>query len=106
MEQRGRCDHASEDAFNSFYPKMRIKITERAIGEDQPDIEPDERAAPSKDEAHESADVAILLHTIAVVYPDEREVLHVVEDFEQCDTYKNIRDEIIAVPPKGDAGGE
>ena len=29
-----------------------------------------------------------------------------MEDFEQRNTYENIRDEIIAVPPKRDAGHE
>ncbi len=106
MEQRGRGDHTGEDAFNGLYPEMGIEITERAIGKDQPDIKPNERTAPSKDEAHESTDVTVLLHSIAVVDPDKREVLHVVEDFEQRNTYKNVRDEIIAVPPKRDARDE
>ena len=106
MKQRGSGDHAGEDAFNGIYSEMGIEITERAISKDQPDIKPDERAAPSKDKAHESANVAILFHSIAVVDPDEREVLHVVEDFEQRDADKNVRDEVIAVPPKRDAGDE
>src|SRR5437868_13683458 len=29
-----------------------------------------------------------------------------MEDLEQCNADKNVRDEIIAVPPKGDAGDE
>src|SRR5262249_1746286 len=70
------------------------------------DIEPDERAASSKHETHESADVAVLLHPVSVVDPDKREVLHVVKDFEQRNTYKNIGDEVIAVPPKRDAGNK
>ena len=106
MKQRRRSDDSGEDAFNGLYSEMGIEIRERAIGENQADVQSNERAAPPKDKAHESADVAILLHPIAVVDPDEREVLHVVEDLEQRDADKNVRDEIIAVPPKGDAGNE
>src|SRR5580704_12578179 len=106
MEQRGSRHNSGEDAFNSVYSEMGIEITERAISKDQTDIEADERAAPAKDKAHESANVAILFHTIAVVDPDEREVLHVMKNLEQRDADKNIRNEIIAVPPKRDAGDE
>src|SRR6266404_2609304 len=82
MEQRGSGDHAGENAFDGVYSEMRIKIRERAIGENQADVEPQQRSAPSKHEAHESADVAVFLHAVAIVDPDEREVLHVVEHFE------------------------
>src|SRR5215470_1543084 len=89
MEQRGRRNRAGEDAFNRVYSKMRIEITERAIGKYQPHIKPDERAAPSKHEAHESTNITVFFHAIAIVDPDKREVLHVVEDFEQRDADEN-----------------
>ena len=79
---------------------MRVEIRKRAVGENQADIEPNQRAAPPKYKAHEAADVAVLLHTIAVVNPDQREVLHVVKNFEQRNAHQNVRDQIIAVPPK------
>src|ERR1044072_3168456 len=82
---------------------MRIEITDRAISKDQANIEAHQRAAPSEHEAHESADVAILLHPIPVVDPDKREVLHVMENFKQRNADQDICDKVIAVPPKRDA---
>ena len=103
MQQRGCCDHAGEDAFNVLYSKVRIEISDGAVGENQADIKSDERAAASEHEAHESADVAVFLDAIAIVDPDQREVLHVVKNFEQRNAYNNVRDKIITVPPKCDA---
>ena len=71
MKQRRSGHDAGEDAFNGLHSDMGIEVTDRAIGKNQTDIEANERAAPAKDKTHESADVAILLHTIAVVDPDQ-----------------------------------
>ena len=103
MEQCGSSDHAGENAFHSVHADMRIDVRHWAIGEDQPDIQPDQWAAPSKNETHEPADVAVFLDAIAIVDPDEREVLHVVENFEQRNANKNVCHEVVAVPPKRDA---
>src|SRR6266576_5811441 len=100
MQQRGGGDYAGENAFDGVYSEMRIKIRERTIGENQAEVEPHQRAAPSKHEAHESADVAVFLHAVAIVDPDEREVLHVVENFEQRNANKNVCHQIVAVPTK------
>src|SRR5438128_1464516 len=101
MKQRGRRDYTSEDAFDRFYSEMGIEISKRAVGENQADVQSDERAASSKNKAHESADSAVFLHAVAIVDPDEREILHVVENFEERNANKNVRDAVIAVPPKG-----
>src|SRR6266487_2845904 len=85
MEQRRGSNHASQDAFDRFYSEMGIEIGKRSIGENQTDVESDQRAAPPKHKAHESADIAIFLHTVAIVDPDKRKVLHVVKDFEERD---------------------
>ena len=47
--------------------------------------------------------VLVLLHSIAIVNPDEREVLDVMEDFEERDSGENVCDAVIAEPPKTDA---
>src|SRR6266496_4298146 len=106
MEQGGSGDYAGEDAFDDVYSEMRIEIRERAIGENQADIEPHQRAAASKHKAHESADVAVFFHAVAIVDPDQREVLHVVENFVQRKANKNVCHQIVAVPPKRDAGDQ
>src|SRR6266550_4779395 len=100
MEQRRGSNHASQDALDRFYSEMGIEISKRSIGKNQTDVESDERAAPPEHKAHESTDVAVFLHTVAIVDPDEREVLHIVEDFEERDANKNVGDAVIAVPPK------
>src|SRR5207247_10863485 len=43
---------------------------------------------------------------VAIVDPDQREVLHVVENFEQRNANKNVCHQIVAVPPKRDAGDQ
>src|SRR6266700_407680 len=101
MKQRGCGDYASEDAFDRFDPEMGIEISKRAVSENQADVQSDERAASSENKTLESADSAVLLHAVAIVDPDEREILHVVEDFEERNANKNVRDAVIAVPPKG-----
>ena len=69
---------------------MRIDKGKRAIGEDEADIKPNQRAAPSEHESHEPADVAVFLDTIAIVDPDERQVLHVVKNFKQRDADEDV----------------
>ncbi|PYJ77069.1 MAG: hypothetical protein DME69_11715 [Verrucomicrobia bacterium] len=101
MKQRGCGDYASEDAFDRFDPEMGIEISKRAVSENQADVQSDERAASSENKTHEPTDIAVLLHAVAIVDPDEREILHVVEDFEERNANKNVRDAVIAVPPKG-----
>src|SRR5450759_3029246 len=106
MEQCGSGDYAGENTLNDVDSEMRIEIRKRAIGENEADIESDQRAAPSKHKAHESADVAVFLDAVAIIDPHEREVLHVVENFEQRNADQNVRDQIIAVPPKRYAGDQ
>src|SRR5262249_52478621 len=80
-EQRGSGDHAGQDAFDGVDAEIVIDECQRAISEDKAYIQADQRPAPSKHKPHESADVAVLLHAIAIVDPDQRQVLHVVKDF-------------------------
>src|SRR5437899_5254992 len=101
MKQRGSGDYASEDAFDRVYSQMGIEIRKRAVGENQADVQSNQRTAPSENEAHEPTDIAVFLHAVAIVDPDEREILHVVENFEERNANKNVRDAVIAVPPKG-----
>src|SRR5207249_1000617 len=63
-------------------------------------------AAAPKDKTHESANGWILFYAGAIIDPDQRKILHVVKDFEERDTGKNIRHTVIAIPPESDAGPE
>ena len=45
----------------------------------------------------------VFLNPIAVVDPDQREVLHVVKNFEQRNSDENVCYEVIALRPKRDA---
>ena len=60
---------------------MRIDVRDRAVGQNEAHIKSDQRTAPSEHESHEPANVAVFLDTIAVIDPNERQVLHVVENF-------------------------
>src|SRR4029079_5463015 len=67
-------------------------------------IKANQRAAPTEHESHEPANVAVFLDAVAIVDPDQRQVLHVVKHFEQRNPNEDVRDKIIAVPPKRDTG--
>src|SRR5438093_3780219 len=79
MQERGSGDHTRQDAFNRVDSEMRINEGERAIGENEANVKANQRSAPSEDEPHEPANIAVFLDAVAVVNPNERQVLHVVE---------------------------
>src|SRR5207248_9145425 len=85
---------------------MGIEISERAVGKNEAEIESNKRTTATENEAHESADVLILFDAVAIINPDQRKVLHVVKDFEQRDPDEKVRNEVVAVPPKADAGDQ
>src|SRR5437016_1292468 len=82
---------------------MVIEVTNRAVSENKTDIKPNQGTAPAKYEPHEPTDGTVFLDTVAIVNPNQRQVLHVVKHFEECDSGENIRDAVVAVPPKRDA---
>ena len=69
---------------------MRIDVRDRAVGENEAHIETNQRTAPSEHKSHKPANVAVFLDTVAVVDPNERQVLHVMEDFEQGDAHEDV----------------
>ena len=81
MQQRGSGYYAREDPFDRVHSDMRIDVRNRAVGQNEAHIKSDQRTAPSEHESHEPANVAVFLDTIAVIDPNERQVLHVVENF-------------------------
>jgi len=83
MQQRRGGHHPGENPFDGLHPEMRIDEGNRAVGKDEADIKADQRAAPSEHESHKSPNVAVFLDAVAIVDPDERQVLHVVKNFEQ-----------------------
>ena len=66
------------------------KKRERAIGEDEADVDADQGTAAAKNKPHEAAHRPVLFHTVAIVDPDERKVLHVVENFEERNPGENV----------------
>ena len=84
-----------------------LKYASDAVGENQPDIQPDQRTAASKDKPHEATDRAVLLDAIAIVDPDEREVLAHRERLRRARSRRGmLSDAVIAKPPKRDARDE
>src|SRR5438477_4523472 len=83
---------------------MVIEITNRAVSENKTDIKPNQRTTPAKYKPHEPTDGTVFFQPVAIVNPNQRQVLHVVKHFEQRNPGKNIRHAIVTVPPKSDAG--
>ena len=106
MQKSRRCHDTREHARDGVHSNVGIQIADRAISHDQPDIESDQRSAPAKDETHESADGTVFLHPVPIVDPNNRKVLRVVKNLEERDAGQNIRDAVIAIPPKRDAAGK
>src|SRR4029453_11489062 len=104
MEQTGRSDDSGEHARDRVHAEIGIQITDRAVSEHESNVQPHQPSAAAKDETHEAADRTIFLHAVAIVNPNDREVLHVVKNFEERDTGENVGDAVIAIPPKRDAG--
>ena len=103
MEQRRSGNNAGKNALDCVDLQLRIKIGERAVGKNQAEIKTDERAAASKNKTHKSADILVFFDPVAVVNPNQREVLHVVKNLKQRNTDEQIGDAVIAIPPKADA---
>src|SRR2546423_9840137 len=82
---------------------MMIEITNRAVGKNETHIEPNKRTTAPKHETHETADRTVFLDAVPIINPDDRQVLRIVKDLEQCDAGKNVRDAVVTVPPKHDA---
>src|SRR6266403_5063156 len=106
MEQCRRGHHSGENTFNRFDADIRFRQTQPTVGEHQANINAYQRATPPENKTHKPTDRAIALYPFTIVNPDKREVLHIVEYFEQCDADKNARYDIVAVPPKGNARDE
>src|SRR5206468_10342649 len=83
---------------------MRLEITQGPVGQDQTHVKADERAAAPEQETHEAADRAICLHALAIIDPNQREILDIVKYFEQRNANKNACHDVVAVPPKRNAG--
>ena len=103
MEQRRSGDDAGEDAFDCVDLELGVKIGKRAVGKNQTEIKTNKRAAASKHKTHKSADAFVFLDPVAIINPNQREVLHIVENLKQGDANEQIGNSIIAIPPKGDA---
>ena len=69
---------------------MVIEVTNRAISENKTDIKPNQGTAPAKYEPHEPTDGTVFLDAVAIVNPNQRQVLHVVKHFEQRNPNEDI----------------
>src|SRR5947207_730722 len=81
MQQSGRGNNARENAFDRVHSDMRIDVRNRAVGQNEAHIKSDQRTAPSKHESHKPANVAVFRDTIAIIDQNQREVLHIVQNF-------------------------
>ena len=103
MEQRRSGNDAGKNAFDGVDLQLRVKVGERAVGKYQTEIKTDERPAASKNKTHKSADAFVFLDPVAIVNPNQGEVLHVVENLKQRDANEQIRNYVITIPPEADA---
>src|SRR5262245_41480071 len=103
MEQPG-CGHdAGEDAFDRLHFGVLLENPQRAISEDKADIDADQGTAAAENKLHKAANRAVFFHAVAIVNPDEGEVLDIVKDLEECDARENVGDDVVAIPPKRNA---
>src|SRR5205807_10294538 len=84
-------------------PDVGIQVTNRAISKNETNIKSNQRSAATENKTHEATDRAVFLDSVAIVNPNQRQVLDVVKHFEQRDPGENIRDAVVAIPPKRDA---
>src|SRR5580765_5839518 len=70
MEQRRRSDHSGQNPFHDIDADTRLVVTERTIGEDQPDIDAHQCSTAAEHEPHETADRSVALDSFAIVNPD------------------------------------
>src|SRR6266513_4263526 len=72
MEKARRLDHTGEHSLDRLDFQTRIEIGKRSIGEDETDVEPDQRTASSEDKAHKPTDITVFFDAVTIVNPDER----------------------------------
>jgi len=76
---------------SAFHSDVRIQVTDGTVSQRPIDIEPNQGSAATENESHEPTDRAVFLDPVTVVNPNQRQVLHIVEDFEQGDAGENVR---------------
>src|SRR5205085_3234596 len=103
MEQPGCCDHAGKNSFDFIYFDVVLENPERAVSEDKANVDADQGTAAAKNKPHKAANRAVFFHAVAIVDPDKREVLHIVKNLEERNPSEDVRDAVIAIPPKRNA---
>ncbi|NJL28875.1 MAG: hypothetical protein HC897_13775 [Thermoanaerobaculia bacterium] len=105
VEQRRGHEHTLEHLFERLDRQPLGNVGERAVGEHQPHVKPGQRTAAAEEEAQQATQPLRRLDPLAIEQPDDREVLHVVEDLEQRHADQDVLDHHAAVPPEAKAGG-
>ena len=106
MEQGRSRHHAGEDALDCVDAYIRLEITERAVGENQPNVKTNQRATAPEEKAHKTPNRTVFLDPVAIIDPNQGKVLDIVKYFEQCNTDENACHDVVAVPPKRNARDE
>src|SRR6266496_201907 len=106
MEQRRSRHHTGEYSFDYVDVDIRLEVTQRSVGKDQPHVQTDQRATAPEHEVHKPADRTVRLNSFAIIDPNQREVLDIVKDFEQRNPNENACDDVVTVPPKRNARDE
>ena len=106
MQERGSGHHPGKYAFEYVGPDTRLEIAQRPVGENQAHVKTNQRTTAPEHETHKPADRAVCLNPFPIINPNQREILDIVKDFEQRDTYQNARHDVVAVPPERNAGDE
>ena len=104
MQEGGSGHHTGKYAFDDVDPDIRLEIAERPVGKDQADVNSNQRATASEHKTHKPADRAVRLNPFTIIDPNQREVLDIVKHFEQCNANQNACHDVVAVPPKRNAG--
>src|SRR5262249_61962531 len=95
---------ACDDHVKTFFTLVGAKIILRqprpAVGEHQAYVHSHQRATAPEHKAHEPTNGAVALDSFAIINPNQREILHIVKYFEQCNAHEHTGDNVVAIPPK------
>src|SRR5262249_10823002 len=105
MQEGGRRYKPEEHMLNSLSVDPLREQFDVPVGKHHANVQADHGPASPEQKPHERTNLTSLVHTLAIVDPDNGEVLHVVKYFEQSNADYNVGDSYHCIPPEAEADG-
>ena len=106
VEQGRGPDDGDQDVLQRDDRDALLQAADKAVADDQSDIEPEHRCTAAEQESREAANVGVAVDPFAVEDPDDGQILNVVKDLEDRDPEQDVVDLDHRVPPVGETDGE